>query len=229
LNNIKISIRGLLILLLLSIFQSGRAQIESEEVQGSWFVFVNQHRFNTKLSALTDVQHRSWELAQNFNQLLMRSTLYYKLNSEFQLGLGYGFIVTDPSFEIVTGEKTFNEHRIHEDLLFNRSFSNGNWFNRYRLEQRYLPNENNGYDLSQRVRYMSRINYQLTSKFSISAFDEVFLNLERPVFSQNRLYFGLGYQTTPALNVQLGYMKNHFSNANFNRIVLTLWYNTSSM
>lgn len=228
-NNIKISIRGLLILLLLSFFQSSRAQTESEEVQGSWFVFVNQHRFNRKLSALTDVQHRSWELAQNFNQLLMRSTLYYKLNSEFQLGLGYGFIITDPSFEKVAGEKTFNEHRIHEDLLFNRSFSNGNWLNRYRLEQRYLPNENNGYDLSQRVRYMSRINYQLTSKFSISAFDEVFLNLERPVFSQNRLYFGLGYQTTPALNVQLGYMKNHFSNANFNRIVLTLWYNTSSL
>ncbi len=213
----------------MSLFQSGLAQTESEEVQGSWFVFVNQHRFNTKLSALTDVQYRSWELVQNFNQLLMRSTLYYKLDSEFQLGLGYGFIITDPSFEIVTGEKTLNEHRIHEDLIFNRSFSNGIWFNRYRLEQRYLPNENNGYDLSQRVRYMSRINYQLTSKFSISAFDEVFLNLERPVFSQNRLYFGLGYQTTPALNVQLGYMKNHFSNANFNRIVLTLWYNTSSM
>lgn len=228
-NKIKISIRGLLILLLMSFFQNGQAQTESEEVQGSWFVFVNQHRFNTKLSALTDVQHRSWELAQNFSQLLMRSTLYYKLNSEFQLGLGYGFIITDPSFEKVTGEKTFNEHRIHEDLLFNRSFSNGNWFNRYRLEQRYLPNENNGYDLSQRVRYMSRINYQLTSKFSISAFDEVFLNLERPVFSQNRLYLGMGYQATPMLNVQLGYMKNHFSNANYNRVVLTLWYNTSSM
>jgi len=76
---------------------------------------------------------------------------------------------------------------------------------------------------------MSRINYNLTSEFSLSVFDEVFLNLQRPVFSQNRLYFGMGYQATPLLNVQLGYMKNHFSNANFNRVVVTLWYNTSSI
>ena len=227
-NDLKSGIKCLLLLVIFNIFQGTQAQSESEQVNGSWFVFVNQHRFNSKLSALTDVQHRSWEFAQNFNQLLLRSTLYYKLDSEFQLGLCYGFIASDNTFETLEDEKKTSEHRIHEDLMFNRNFSHGVWINRYRLEQRYLSNESNGYDLSHRVRYMSRINYRVTSKFSLSAFDEVFLNLQRPVFSQNRLYFGMGYQATPLLNVQLGYMKNHFSNANYNRIVLTLWYNTSS-
>lgn len=214
--------------MLLNCYHSGLAQSESEEAQGSWFVFINQHRFNSKLTAFTDVQHRSWELAQNFNQLLLRSTLYYKLNSEFQLGLGYGFIMTDSSYETLDQEKNFNEHRIHQDVLFTRSFSHGKWINRYRLEQRYVDNLGQGYDLSHRVRYMSRLNYNLTTKLSLSIFDEVFLNMARPVFSQNRLYFGMGYQATPKLNIQLGYMKNHFTPANYNRILLTLWYNTSS-
>ena len=228
-NKLKSGIKCLLLLLLLTFNYTGFAQSEAEQAQGSWFVFMNQHRFNTKLSALTDIQHRSWEFAQNFNQLLLRSTLYYPLNSEFKLGLGYGYIATDSSFETLEGEKNSSEHRLHGDLLFTRGFSHGAWINRYRFEQRYLSNDADGFDLSQRVRYMSRINYNLTSKFSLSVFDEVFLNLQRPVFSQNRLYFGMGYQATPLLNVQLGYMKNHFSNANFNRVVVTLWYNTSSI
>jgi len=229
LNTFNFSLKGLLLVLLLNFNLTGLAQAKSEEAHGSWFVLMNQHRFNSKLTAITDVQHRSWEFAHNFNQLLLRSTLYYPLDSEFNLGLGYGYIATDATFETLANEKNSSEHRIHGDLMFTRKFSHGAWINRYRFEQRYLSNDSQGFDLAQRVRYMSRINYQLTSKFTVSAFDEVFLNLERPVFSQNRLYFGLGYQTSPKLNVQLGYMKNHFSNANFNRIVLTLWYNTSSM
>lgn len=228
-NNLKQGIKGLILLLLLNTYHNGVAQSESERAQGTWLVFMNQHRFNTELSALTDVQIRTWEMGHNLNQLLLRSTLYYPIAPEFKLGLGYGYILTDPSFETVEDDNYFHEHRIHGDILFTRNFSHGAWINRYRFEQRYLSNEGNGFDLSQRVRYMSRINYQLTSKFSLSVFDEVFLNLDRPVFGQNRLYFGMGYQATPLLNVQLGYMKNHFSNANFNRIVITLWYNTSSI
>ena len=228
-DKLNSGIKCLPLLLLLTFYNIGFAQSSAEQAQGSWFVFINQHRFNTKLTALTDIQHRSWEFAQNFNQLLLRSTLYYPLNSEFKLGVGYGYIATDPSFETLEDEKNTSEHRLHTDLMFTRSFSHGAWINRYRLEQRYLSNDADAYDASQRLRYMSRINYKLTSKFSLSVFDEIFLNLQRPVFSQNRLYFGMGYQATPLLNVQLGYMKNHFSNANFNRLVITLWYNTSSI
>ena len=227
-NKIKLGAKALLLLLLLNTYHNGLAQSEAERAQGSWFVFMNQHKFNTKLTALTDIQHRSWEFAQNFNQLLLRSTLYHPLGSEFKLGLGYAFISTDPSFEELEDENNLKEHRIHADVLFTRKFSQGSWINRYRFEHRYLSNDVDGFDLVHRARYMSRINYQLTSRFSLSVFDEVFLNLNRPVFGQNRLYFGMGYQATPLLNVQLGYMKNHFSNANFDRIVFTLWYNTSS-
>ena len=228
-NKLKSGIKCLLPLLLLTFNNTGFAQSEAEQAQGSWLVFMNKHRFNTKLTALTDIQHRSWEFAQNFNQLLLRSTLYYPLNSEFGLGLGYGYIATDSSFETLEDEKNSSEHRLHGDLIFTRGFSHGAWINRYRFEQRYLSNDADGYDSSQRVRYMSRINYNLTSKFSLSVFDEVFLNLQRPVFSQNRLYFGMGYQASTLLNIQLGFMKNHFSNANFNRVMVTLWYNTSSI
>ena len=129
-NDLKSGIKCLLLLVIFNIFQGTQAQSESEQVNGSWFVFVNQHRFNSKLSALTDIQHRSWEFAQNFNQLLLRSTLYYKLDSEFQLGLGYGFIASDNTFETLEDEKKTSEHRIHEDLMFNRNFSHGVWINK---------------------------------------------------------------------------------------------------
>jgi hypothetical protein len=223
--------RALCFLMLLFVVAQGpvMAQSEPEQKIGSWFVFVNQHKFSSKLTTLTDIQHRSWEYGQNFNQLLLRSTLNYRLAPEFQMGLGYAYIATDPSFENLPDQENLSEHRIHEQLLFRRSFDRGVWINRYRLEQRFLSNQDEGYDLAHRARYMTRINYFVSKKVFLSVFDEVFLNLERPVFGQNRLYFGAGYQVTPALNLQFGFMKNHFSSANYDRLVLTLWYNTSSL
>ncbi|NDB02729.1 MAG: DUF2490 domain-containing protein [Flavobacteriaceae bacterium] len=222
-------IYALSLIIWLGMFQNPvLAQSQAESKYGSWFVFINQHRFNEKFTTLTDIQHRSWEYAQNFNQLLLRSTLNYRLNSEFQLGLGYGYIATDSSFENTPDEMNSSEHRIHEQLLFRKKFNKGVWINRYRLEQRFLSNDGDGYDLAHRARYMARVNYSLSPKFFLSAFDELFLNLDRPVFGQNRLYFGAGYQATPMLNVQLGFMKNHFSSANYDRILLTLWYNSDS-
>lgn len=228
-NILNFRIKCFLVLLFISSQQQLIAQSEPEQKTGSWFVFVNQHKFNSKFTALTDIQHRSWEYGQNFNQLLLRSTLNYRLSPEFQMGLGYAYIATDSSFETLLDEENLSEHRIHEQLLFRRSFDRGVWINRYRLEQRFLSNQDQGYDLAHRARYMTRINYFVSKKVFLSVFDEVFLNLERPVFGQNRLYFGAGYQVTPALNLQFGFMKNHFSSANYDRLLLTLWYNTGNL
>jgi len=203
-------------------------QSKAEKDLGSWFLFFNQHQFSEHWNTLTEVQHRSYAFGTRFNQLLMRTTLNYKFSNAVSVGAGYGLIPTDNTYEIIEDESLTYEHRIHQQLIMRQKFSGLTWIHRYRLEQRFLEDGQGGHQLSHRARYMGRVNFKLNAQWSISVFDEVFLNLQKPTFSQNRLYFGMSYQTTPKLNVQLGFLKNHFNAVRYNRLLVTLWYNTSS-
>ena len=203
-------------------------QTKAEKDLGSWFLFFNQHQLSDPWSVLSEVQHRSYSFGTNFNQLLLRSTLNYKVSDAVSFGAGYGLIPTDSSYEAIEDESLAYEHRIHQQLIMRQKFAGLTWIHRYRLEQRFLEDAQGDYQLAHRARYMARIDFNLNKEWTLSVFDEVFLNLQKPTFSQNRLYLGMGYQATPQLNVQVGFLKNHFNTVHYNRFLITLWYNTSS-
>ena len=66
----------------------------------------------------------------------------------------------------------------------------------------------------------------LSDTFFINVYDEIFLNLQNELFNQNRLYTAVGVKINKNSKVQLGYLKNNFSNASFDRLQLGISINT---
>ena len=67
---------------------------------GGWLMCFNQTRLHDKWSINTDVQYRSFEIAPNTEQLLLRSGLNYHINSSASASLGYAH-VTNYAFDMV--------------------------------------------------------------------------------------------------------------------------------
>lgn len=68
-----------------------------------------------------------------------------------------------------------------------------------------------------------RLSYPINDRWFLTAFDEIIIGLQEPLFDQNRLYGALGYTMSKSISLQLGYLKHHFTGASFDRMVLGVW------
>jgi hypothetical protein len=201
-----------------------RGQETGENQLGSWFMYFGTNKLAEKWSVHTEAQQRYYELANNFNQLLLRTGLNYHLDSHAIATFGYAYIATDGTFEEEATDTDAKEHRIFGQFILKNRIGRLDFEHRYRLEQRFLDlgmRSNTEY----RARYRLQVTLPLTRVFFLNFYDEVFLNLQGNPFGQNRLYGALGIKINPALSLQTGYLKNHFSGAHFDRLQLGVFYN----
>lgn len=213
-------------LLLLFLFLSFQlfAQEAGENKLGSWHMYFGTNKISDKLSLHTEAQLRYYENGKNFNQLLLRTGLNYHINPNAIATLGYGHITTDGTFEEFPDETNSIEHRIFEQFILKNKVWEFNFEHRYRLEQRFIDFGDHN-DTQHRARYRIQLTLPLTDIFFLNFYDEVFLNLQDEVFGQNRLYGALGLNVTHNLSAQVGYLKNHFPSANFDRLQIGIFYN----
>jgi hypothetical protein len=202
------------------------AQETGEDDFGFWAMYFGTNRVSEKLSIHTEAQFRYYELASNFNQLLLRTGLNYHISDKAMATLGYAYIATDPTFIEPDGEQNIAENRIYQQFVLRNSVGKFKFSHRYRLEQRFIDNPITGNDTQHRARYLLRISYPLDATWFLTAYDEVFINLQEPIFGQNRLYGALGYKASEKISLQLGYLKNHFTGSNFDRLQIGIWWNT---
>ncbi|MFK7812120.1 MAG: DUF2490 domain-containing protein [Maribacter sp.] len=218
--------------LLLTLFFaiSSFAQQIGDDQLGSWHMYFGTNKISDKVSLHTEGQLRYFEQAKNFNQLLLRTGLNYHINPDAIVTGGYGYISTDGSFEEITDEVNAIEHRIFEQLILKNKVGQFKFEHRYRLEQRFISRgekEQANYSKSNehRARYRLQVTIPLTDIFFLNFYDEIFLNLQDSVYGQNRLYAALGLNVTENLSVQMGYLKNHFPTANFDRLQIGVFFN----
>jgi hypothetical protein len=207
-------------------------QKTGEEELGSWFMYFGTNKVSEKFSIHTEAQFRYYEMATNFNQLLLRTGFNYHINPNAIATLGYGYIDTDPSFEGSLNEVNSKENRIFEQFILKNKVWEFLFEHRYRLEQRFISQtnilSNPEQDVSRtehRARYRLQVTLPLTDIFFLNFYDELFINLQNEAFGQNRLYAALGIHVTENLSVQAGYLKNHFSQADFDRLQFGFFYN----
>ena len=200
------------------------AQETGEDELGSWHMYFGMNRISDKLSIHTEGQLRYYEAGKNFNQLLLRTGLNYHINNEAIATFGYAYIDTDTTFEEFPEDIDFTEHRIFEQFILKNKVWELNFEHRYRLEQRFIDFGVNN-DVQHRARYRLQIMVPLTDIFFLNFYDEVFLNLQGNTFDQNRLYAAVGLNVTNNLSVQSGFLKNHFSTRNFDRLQVAVFYN----
>ncbi|MEZ4817996.1 MAG: DUF2490 domain-containing protein [Flavobacteriaceae bacterium] len=218
--------KTLFTLIAIFLFYNVRSQDNGEDKLGSWFMLFAKHKVSEKLSIHSEIQYRTYEFGSNLNQLLLRAGLNYHFSENATTTIGYGYIPTDATFTEIEGEKKTIEHRIYEELSLKNSLWKFSLNHRYRLEHRFLDNPVTGNDTQHRLRYLLRITYPVTEQWFLTTYDEVFINLQEPIFGQNRLYGAVGYKFSKDITTQVGYMKNHFTGANFDRFQLGVWINT---
>ena len=217
-------IRSLFVFILLCSSFYISAQETGENSLGSWHMYFGTNKVSDNWSIHTEAQLRYYENGKNFNQLLLRTGLNYHINSNAIATLGYGHITTDGTFEEFADEENSKEHRIFEQFILKNKVGEFLFEHRYRLEQRFIDFGDRT-DTQHRARYRLQLTLPLTDTFFLNFYDEIFLNLQNEVFGQNRLYGALGINVTNNLSVQVGYLKNHFTNRNFDRLQIGVVYN----
>ncbi|WP_281987526.1 DUF2490 domain-containing protein [Aquimarina aggregata] len=213
---------GLIVLFTITM---SNAQNTGEDEIGAWYMYFGTNRVSEKLSIHSEAQFRFYEVGSTFNQLLLRTGLNYHIEDKAIATLGYGYISTDGSFEDIPGEENAKEHRIFQQFILKNTSGKFKLEHRYRLEQRFISTQNDDFT-EHRARYRLQLTYPINDKWFLNAYDEVFINLQEPIFGQNRLYGAVGYNVQSNFSIQLGYLKNHFTGINFDRLQLGVFYNT---
>jgi hypothetical protein len=200
------------------------AQRPGEDDLGAWYMYFGTNKVSERFSIHTEAQFRYYETTSNFNQLLLRTGVNYHINPDAIATVGYGFINTDNTFGDFAFETDTNEHRIFEQFILKNKVWEFLFEHRYRLEQRFLDMVN-GNVTEHRARYRFQVTLPLTDTFYLNFYDELFINLQDELFGQNRLYGALGVNITENSSIQVGYMRNQFTNAVYDRLQVALFYN----
>ena len=214
------------------LFSNANSRIRTNSIQNNgWYMYFGNHRLTEKWSLHTEYQWRRSNVIINWQQSLARMGFDYRINENFTLTAGYGFIITYPYGEQPVNA-TFNEHRTWQQAVTIHSIGKWQINHRYRLEQRWLDQmvllNTGGYEKAG-CNYLNRFRYRLLlthplrfknddSKWFVAAYDEPFINFGKNVkyniFDQNRFYLALGYKFSESGNIQLGYLNQFIIKSN---------------
>ena len=187
------------------------ASAETEEDGRLWF----------NLNAIGKLPAQSWqwyaelqprwrEEGSHMDQLLIRPAVFYQINRQTSLWLGYAHVMTYPD-----GKKSFDENRTWQQLLHNfEPMGSISLQSRTRFEQRFIENsDETGYKIRQMIRLT--IPSQLSPKLQWVVYDEYFMNLNdtdfgaRQGFDQNRAFLGVNWAFAPTFKLEVGYLNQY--------------------
>lgn len=175
---------------------------------GNWYLYFGNQQVNKKWNWWNEVQYRNYNFAGDLEQLILRTGMGYNLTeNNNNILLGYAFILSEPYVNGTDEKKTTREHRLYQQFLTRQKFGRVYLQHRYRLEERFLEN-----DFRMRFRYFLSLNIPLNkptiekNAFYLSAYNEIFLHFDKPVFDRDRVYGALGYAINNNLRMELGLM-----------------------
>lgn len=192
---------------------------DTEYIQQAWLAYNNQTRLTNRSGIWLDLHLR---LNENFVKepavSIFRGAYLFYLNDQNRLAAGYAYVT---QFANVSGAPDIPEHRFWQQLQWyekKRWLSTMQWV---RLEERFVRKAVDGeltsdYNFNYRVRYALALTIPLKGKTTEPGTPFVFINNELMInfgskivnnyFDQNRFFAGVGYQFTPELNAQIGYL-----------------------
>ncbi|MFN3756787.1 MAG: DUF2490 domain-containing protein [Flavobacterium sp.] len=197
----------------------GYSQTQLPNKNGYWIAYTGDNKVSQRFGLHTEVQMRNLFNSESVETQLYRLGVNYYFKPTTMFTLGYGFIFNEPNEEYLMASPT-HEHRIWQQLLLRQKSKNLFLEHRYRLEQRFIENKDSGVDREEhRLRYrfqaifpLYSLNPVLRHLFLIGN-NEVMINFRSDpnlIFDRNRLFVGAGYQVSPKLNFQMGYL-NQFA------------------
>lgn len=200
------------------------SQTSPEDKLGSWYMLDANHRISDDFSIKTGFQLRTFEVFNNLNVLFYYTGVNYRLNKKTTITLAYCYLDIDRTFAI-SGETHLYENRPYEQIIYKHKLSNLQIYHRLRLEHRFL-NFNHKHTTLHRFRYCLGTKLNLNKTLFIAINDEIFVNLQGEVLTENRFYTALGINLSKGNNIQLGYLNHEINNQNLHRLQVGLFIKT---
>ncbi len=194
---------------------------------GNWFIYFGNQKINKKWNWHNEVQYRNFNFMGDLSQLLVRTGIGYNLTeNNNNILLGYGFINSQKYLSNSNEKVGTNEHRVFQQFITRQSFNKVFLQHRYRIEERFLPN-----DFQMRFRYFLGINIPINkprlekNAYYFSAYNEIFINAQQNIFDRNRLYGAIGYVFNKNIKMEAGYMLQTLESTNRNQFQIVIFNN----
>jgi len=196
-----------------------------------WLGLNTTIEINQKWFFQNEMQVRQFVNPFIHHQLFIRSHLHYKLGeSGYDASVGLCYFSQKPNDPEALVRLSIPEWRPHLELANKSKVNNILIESRYRAEARFFHLSNrerteliDGYKFNNiRLRYRLQatipiLDLSKTNKLKFKLGNEVMLNLGSKinlnVFDQNRFYFAFGFNLTPDLSLDIGYL-NWFQELN---------------
>ena len=195
-----------------------------EDKLGSWYMLDGTHKVADKWSVKTGLQLRSFEVLDNLNLLFYYAGANYHLNKKITLTLVYCYLDIDRSY-LLAGESHLYENRPYEQISYTQSTKSLPIYHRVRLEHRFLNYQHTQTTLH-RFRYRLGTKVKLSDNMFFNINNEIFMNLQDQVFTENRFYAAIGFNVSKSSNIQLGYLNHEINKSNLNRLQVGYFFKT---
>ncbi|RXG15360.1 DUF2490 domain-containing protein [Leeuwenhoekiella aestuarii] len=202
---------------------------------GAWYGYFFDTDFGeSNFGIMGDVQQRSFNVTNDFQQLILRAGLSYKIpGSSLRAVAGYSYF---NSGTFGPSNKQSFENRMYQDLIWNNQFFEGRiaLLHRIRLEERFVENQ----DFRTRYRYFLNAKLPLNKKvmgpntFFLWAAGEVFVNGQQQIdngrtvslYDRTWLFGGVGYQIRSGLRAELSYMREVTNTQTKGQLIVSLFH-----
>jgi len=207
-------------LLIVLIFYGEKSYGQAEDKLGAWYIYNGSYYVDPKVELFFETQLRFYKPLSNVEEFFLRPMANYHFSPLVFAGLGYSYGNTWTYAEDNEDKERKTENRLILQAGLNHKISRTKIQHRYRFEQRWFESGNR-----HRFRYRLQVTVPINGKiiekgtFFVNVYDEIFINSKPELtFDQNRLYMAGGYQFSKTLNLQIGYLFQSRSTANFNRL-----------
>lgn len=165
-----------------------------------------------------DIHPRWREEGRNFDTLILRPSLIYKITPKTSIWTGYDTINNHPA-----GQSSFQENRLWEQVMHQfEPFGALTLTVRTRFEQRDREDYS---DIAHRLRQMVRATTpsSLHQQLSWVVWDELFINLNQTDWGvmrgtdQNRLFLGANWKFDELSNLEVGYINQYVNGKTIDR------------
>ncbi|WP_281616291.1 DUF2490 domain-containing protein [Flammeovirga sp. SubArs3] len=215
----------LIFFLVLLINQISTAQDKNDKL-GSWYVYNGFYKLSPKWELFFEGQLRTYEFISEPQSFFVRPFLSYYVKDDLQFGISQEYHSNWSEEAPDHPSINTSEYRTTLQAITTQHWGRVHLQHRYRYELRLIEN-----DFKTRARYRLQVGIPLTDRTMkkgvvFTTFgNEILMDVTPNVnFNQNRSYCMLGYQLTPTLNLQSGYMylsKNGHNNEHRFQLFIT--------
>ena len=167
---------------------------------GVWIKLNSNFKIDKKTSITNKTELRTFDNSQQINQIYTQFSYDKDLNKLISTSFAWRSKFINDEFSYV------NSNRFHNDITFQKKYSNIKIYFRLRSQFHIHPYKNN--DWIERTRF--KVKYKLSKKLSYYLYNEFYFSVyseNSKSYTKNRIGTGLKYRLSKKTDLEVKYLK----------------------